>query len=203
MSFRSIYSLTTYLDIGHGGWLGRDQDLEDLVYIVQQMVYYCGGPSVLKGFAGNTGNYNELGCVFCENDACNLKSKGISLIDEIKYGKKFDKKLKKYGLNDMTYIIDTSRSGVPSARKSCNNMCNIKNAGIGLQPAWSDIYQLSWTKIDSNVWSRIPGYSDGTTDTRGKYDPQCSSVDALTPAPARDVWYEDFFISLVKNSPYL
>ena len=94
----------------------------------------------------------------------------------------FDQKASQYGMGDMYYITDTSRNGVTHERGNCSNWCNIKNSGLGMRPT-SDVSSLGFSKLDAVAWIKTPGESDGTTDTKGRYDPMCRSSDSYMPAP--------------------
>jgi len=188
-----------YLDIGHGGWLGWDNNLSKAIPIYQEVLNNAGGHNVIRGFASNTANYQALGSSGSSSDPCNLKSQYNFAVDEIHYINLFDKKAEQFGLNDMYYITDTSRNGVTAERSDCSNWCNINNSGLGLRPG-ADTGSLGAAKLDAVTWIKTPGESDGTTDTSGRYDIMCRSADSKIPAPEAGQWFEDFFVMLVNNA---
>lgn len=103
-------------------------------------------------------------------------------------------------MNDLKYIIDTSRNGVTSERQDCANWCNINNSGLGRLPT-TDVSDLGVSSLDALVWIKTPGESDGTSDTSSKsFDGFCGSQDSYQPMPDSGDWADDFYVMLVKNA---
>jgi len=61
----AVPSVSVYLDAGHGGWLGWDDDARDYM----KMVCDLGIMSVLRGFSTNVANYDPTGTVGCPDAA--------------------------------------------------------------------------------------------------------------------------------------
>jgi len=67
--------------------------------------------------------------------------------------------------------------------QDCSNWCNIKGAGLGVRPT-SSTSSSGLNIIDAYYWVKVPGESDGTSDTNSKrYDFHCGSSDSVKPAP--------------------
>lgn len=144
---------TLYLDAGHGGWLGWDDNAKGFARLV------CNLPGVtarLRGFSINVANYNTLGEAPCPaheikgrnrvvdycrgagrrhaccEDPCSLLSSWNSGLTEIVYAQT----LAKYASTcfDPHIVIDTSRNGQGHAGHSCTAWCNIRGTGAGNAP---------------------------------------------------------------------
>lgn len=150
--------------------------------IFKEVLDNAGGPSVIRGFASNTANYQALGNANSSDDPCNLKSQYNFAIDEIHYLKLFDQKASQYGMSNLHYITDTSRNGQTRERSNCSNWCNIKGSGLGRRPS-TQVSSLGFSKLDAVTWIKTPGESDGTSNTSGRFDPMCISSDSYKPAP--------------------
>jgi cellulose 1,4-beta-cellobiosidase len=59
------------------------------------------------------------------------------------------------------FIVDQGRSGVSGIRTAEGDWCNVKGAGLGPRPSTDTGNDL----IDSIVWVKPPGESDGTSDS--------------------------------------
>lgn len=55
--------------------------------------------------------------------------------------------------------------------------------------------------VDSFVWVKPGGESDGTSDsTATRYDGFCGKDDALKPAPEAGTWFQAYFQQLLQNA---
>lgn len=189
-----------YVDAAHGGWLGWDTGRAAAVAVFSQVLTLAGGASKIRGFATNVANYQPLGFMTSTDDPCALASQYNFAINEVKYVSLLDASLTAAGITGMHYIIDTGRNGVPNARTSCSNWCNIKNAGLGVPPT-SDTTSSGLTNIDAYFWVKPPGESDGTSDSSAaRYDYHCGSVDSMIPAPEAGNWFSNSFVTLATNA---
>jgi len=160
----------------------------------------AGGPQLIRGFATNTANYQALGSMSSTADPCKLVSQFNQAIDEVHYVDVLDKAMVAVGITGKGYLIDTSRNGVPNTRTLCANWCNIKGAGIGARPTANTAY-LGSTKIDALHWAKVPGESDGISDsTAPRYDSMCSSADSVSGAPQAGQWFASYFLNLCQNA---
>ena len=95
------------------------------------------------------------------------------------------------------FIVDQGRSGVQNIRQQWGDWCNIKGAGFGTRPTTN----TGSSFIDSIVWVKPGGESDGTSDTSSAhYDVTCGGQDAKTPAPEAGQWFQAYFVDLVNNA---
>lgn len=94
-------------------------------------------------------------------------------------------------------VVDTSRNGVQGLRKEWGDWCNVKGAGFGARPTTS----TGSSKVDSFVWVKPGGESDGTSDTSAvRYDSFCGLDDAFKPSPEAGSWNQAYFEALLKNA---
>jgi len=201
--FSTLSNVWVYLDAAHGGWIGWSSNLAAYVAVVNQTLQLAGGNDLIRGFATNIANYQPLGSINSTADPCGLLAAGNMGYDETHYAYTLDQSLQAAGITGKGYIIDTSRDGVPNARSNCNNWCNIKGAGLGVQST-SNTAASGITIIDAYYWVKTPGESDGTSNPASpRFDPVCNSTDADIPAPEAGVWFPTFFVMLAENSPFL
>lgn len=110
---------------------------------------------------------------------------------------------------DPRFVIDTGRSGVGGARTDCENWCNVRGAGVGKLPTTTDVTD---SRIDALFWLKIPGESDGCTqtlpsgDSCPRFDGKCGSVDSLGSAsgepraPEAGHWFMHQIVMLAENA---
>eukprot|EP01118_Nematostelium_gracile_P000852 TRINITY_DN1084_c0_g1_i1.p1 TRINITY_DN1084_c0_g1~~TRINITY_DN1084_c0_g1_i1.p1 ORF type:complete len:475 (-),score=128.48 TRINITY_DN1084_c0_g1_i1:51-1274(-) len=183
-SLATINNVAIYLDAAHGGWLGWNTNLRAIATIFKSVVDNAGGPGVIRGFATNVANYQPLGSTSNSADPCKFQTQGNSAIDEVHYINLLDAALNDVGITQKGYVVDTGRNGGAQTRATCANWCNIRNAGAGQRPSADTAGVTGSNKIDAFVWVKPPGESDGTSDTSApRYDPNCSTGDALQGAP--------------------
>lgn len=164
---------------------------------------------LVRGYSSNVSGYQALGCLnSCDSvDPCGLASQFNDAVNEVLYASVMSGTLvsKTNHTTIHGWIIDTSRNGNDNSRTDCGNWCNMEDAGIGERPTVDDSEIESITEysslIDGLLWIKIPGESDGTSDTTAdRYDPSCNSADSLDDAPEAGEWFDQFFVNLVTNS---
>ncbi|CAE6402966.1 unnamed protein product [Rhizoctonia solani] len=139
--------------------------------------------ATVRGLATNVSNYNGLG---------NQKAAGK---DELKYINDLAPYLKKVGF-PTNFIVDQGRSGNQNASRGDDGWCNFKYAGFGLRPAVT-----THPFIDSVVWVKPGGESDGTTDTSSsRYDTSCVSPTSFIPSPEAGDWSSAIFRLLIEQA---
>ena len=220
-----------YVDAAHGGWLGWPDNMQKFVQIIQQVLQtagtsiyniyiyiytslrifaiYIGGNDLVRGFASNTANYQPLGSITSTDDYCDLKSQYNDCINEAIYIQYMDQEMTSAGITGKGYITDTARNGVPGARTHqescggpCCEWCNIDGTGFGNFPSTDTSSTGIPNLIDSFVWAKVPGESDGTSNTSASnYDYHCGSDESLKPAPQAGQWFDAFFVMLAQNAP--
>ena len=113
------------------------------------------------------------------------------------------------GITGLGYITDTGRNGVPDCRKArsescgdpCCEWCNIANAGFGQLPS-TNTASTGLSNLDAFVWAKVPGESDGTSDSSApNYDIHCGSDESVQNAPQAGQWFDSFFVMLAENAP--
>jgi len=216
----TVSNVVMYVDAGHGGWLGWDNNLQAFVQIVQKLNIF----SKIRGFASNTANYQPIGidCPqvgYCLNgqhqsdpccaDPCKLSSSYNSGHNELNYVHSLAQHLVSGGFNNPHFVIDTGRNGVTNMRADCANWCNIRGAGVGLIPTTST---ANSTLIDAYYWLKTPGESDGCTQELpdgtqcNRYDSFCGSADSIGSrsgeprAPTAGNWFDYQIKQLAQNA---
>jgi hypothetical protein len=153
----------------------------------------------------------------CCDDPCGLLEEGNPANNEMNYVYYLNAQLTKVISNfSPHFVIDTGRNGVTDERSDCSNWCNIRGAGIGVQPT---IETGDMSLIDAYYWLKTPGESDGCTqylpsdsnafDEGGvcpRFDVMCASVDSIGSepnepyAPEAGDWFDYQIKSLADNS---
>jgi cellulose 1,4-beta-cellobiosidase len=184
-------NVSVYLDAGHAGWLGWDDNRAKIAKIFKNVLNDAGGPQMIRGFATNTSNYTHLS----NRDGAALEPSN-PCPNELTYVTTMLKTLEMYGFKDHHFIIDTGRNGKGGIRSRWGNWCNIRGAGIGERPRADPA-----PGVDAYFWVKTPGESDGSSDPAGpRFDPMCGGPDAAKPAPQAGEWYESYFLDLVRNA---
>jgi cellulose 1,4-beta-cellobiosidase len=94
-------------------------------------------------------------------------------------------------------VVDTGRNAVQGLRLAWGDWCNVKGAGFGVRPTTNTGSSL----VDSFVWVKPGGESDGTSDTTAKrYDSFCGLADAFKPSPEAGQWNQAYFVQLLQNA---
>jgi cellulose 1,4-beta-cellobiosidase len=191
----NLPNVVMYMDAGHGGWLGWNDNLKPGAQELAKVYKAAGSPSQMRGFATNVAGWNawdlEPGEFSTATDAQWNKAQ-----NEKKYVQMFGDALKTAGMPNHA-IVDTSRNGVQGLREEWGHWCNVNGAGFGLRPSADTGLELA----DAFVWVKPGGESDGTSDTSAnRYDSFCGHSDAYKPAPEAGQWNQAYFEMLVKNA---
>jgi cellulose 1,4-beta-cellobiosidase len=184
-------NVSIYLDAAHAGWLGWDHHRESLIKVYKKVLKQAGGYDMIRGFATNVSNYTHLsnrdGMAMESSDPC---------YNEMIYVKKLAVGLSDSGVKNKGFIIDTARNGKGGIRKVWGHWCNIKGAGLGERPR-----AAPEPFIDAFFWVKPPGESDGISDpTQPRFDAECASSDSTQGAPQAGVWFQSYFLDLVRNA---
>jgi cellulose 1,4-beta-cellobiosidase len=187
----ALPNVSVYLDAGHAGWLGWDDNREKIAKVYKKVLVEAGGTQTIRGFVTNVSNYTHLrnrdGAVLEPTDPCP---------NELTYVKMLGETLSMYGIKDKGFLIDTSRNGKGGIRTKWGNWCNIKGAGLGERPRVQPE-----PGVDAFVWIKPPGESDGTSDPKQpRFDEACVSPDSAKGAPQAGEWFESYFLDLVRNA---
>ncbi|KAG6890237.1 Beta-glucosidase cel3A [Termitomyces sp. Mi166 len=178
-----------YLDAGHAGWLGWPANLSPAAQLFSQLYQQAGSPSFVRGLATNVANYNALSATTPDPIAS-----GNSNYDELHFIDAFGPALSGFPAH---FIVDQGRSGVQNIRDQWGDWCNVVGAGFGTRPTVNTGSSL----VDSIVWVKPGGESDGTSNTSSpRYDAHCGQADAATNAPEAGTWFQSYFVSLVQNA---
>lgn len=219
--------LTMYLDAGHGGWLGWEDNMRKFASLIISMNITSG----LRGFATNTANYQPVGTLcpwassdgyrndYCLNgqhqsdlccaDPCSLETQYNPGNNEINYAYSLQQCFIKDAGFVAHMIIDTGRNGVANMRTDCSNWCNARGAGVGKAPT-AATGQSAF--LDAFHWLKTPGESDGCTQTLPdgsqckRFDTFCGSVDSIGSqsgeprAPEAGQWFDYQIKQLAANA---
>ncbi|PSK48389.1 Proteasome activator complex subunit 4 [Elsinoe australis] len=181
-----------YLDAGHAGWLGWPANLQPAANIFAEVYNAAGKPAAVRGLATNVANYNAFSVATCPS-----YTQGNNNCDENRYVNAFAPLLTAAGF-PAHFIVDTGRNGkTPTGQQQWGDWCNIKGTGFGVRPTTNTGNSL----VDSFVWIKPGGESDGTSNTTAvRYDSTCGRASALTPAPEAGTWFQAYFEQLLVNA---
>uniref|UniRef100_A0A8H7KBZ7 Glucanase n=1 Tax=Bionectria ochroleuca TaxID=29856 RepID=A0A8H7KBZ7_BIOOC len=191
----NLPNVVQYIDAGHGGWLGWNDNLKPGAEELANAYKNAGSPSQFRGFATNVAGWNqwdaEPGEFASHPDAQYNKAQ-----NEKKYVELFGAALATAGMPNHA-IVDTGRSGKPGGRLEWGDWCNVIDSGFGRRPSSS----TGSTLTDAFVWVKPGGESDGTSDSSAvRYDSFCGKADAFKPSPEAGQWNQAFFEMLLKNA---
>ncbi|EJC98731.1 cellulase [Fomitiporia mediterranea MF3/22] len=179
-----------YLDAGHSGWLGWPANLTPAAQLFASVLQGAGNNATVRGLATDVSNYNLLRGTEDPAQAPNPN------YDEELYINALAPMLDSNGFPSQ-FIVDQGRSGVSGIRTAEGDWCNVLGAGLGPRPSTDTGNDL----IDSIVWVKPPGESDGTSDTSSpRFDSHCSQSDAAQPAPEAGTWFQSYFETLIQNA---
>jgi len=193
----ALSNVSTYLDVGHSGWLGWDNNRRSIAKIFKEVLTQAGGTHLIRGFATNVSNYSPL----VEPDKSIANQSGPYFnwnpaMDELTYVSLLRRDFEAEGMSNKAFIIDTGRNGNPRSREVWGNWCNIKNARLGTAPTVSPA-----EGIDAYVWIKPPGESDGSAQVESPTqprDPSCASADSMPDAPLAGEWFREHALQLLK-----
>ncbi|TKX25837.1 glycosyl hydrolases family 6 protein [Elsinoe australis] len=185
-------NVAQYIDAGHAGWLGWPANLQGAADIFTKIWSEAGKPKSLRGLATNVANYNAFDIA----TAPSYTSPNPNY-DEKKYINALYPLLKAQGW-DARFIVDQGRSGAqPTGQQAWGDWCNAVGTGFGPRPSTNTGDAL----VDSFVWVKPGGESDGTSDTTAtRYDGFCGKPAALKPAPEAGTWFQAYFQQLLQNA---
>jgi cellulose 1,4-beta-cellobiosidase len=191
----NLPNVITYLDAGHGGWLGWDANLAPGATELANAFKNAGSPSNFRGISTNVAGWNawSKNPGEFENDSDGQYNKAQ---DEKRYVTIFGEHLASAGMPNHA-IIDTGRNAVQGLRDAWGDWCNVNGAGFGVRPTSETGESLA----DAFVWVKPGGESDGTSDTSAvRYDSFCGLSDAYKPSPEAGQWNQAYFEMLLKNA---
>ncbi|OUM67452.1 family 6 glycoside hydrolase, partial [Piromyces sp. E2] len=189
----NLPNVGVYMDLAQVGWLGWGGNMRFLIPILQDLLNKV-GTGVLRGFSSNISNNQPL----VKPDPPEITLSGNQCQSEYEYMLKVKEELKKVGMVDFGWVVDTSRNGVTNIKTKGENWCNIKGAGIGRRP---EANPPDLPGLDAVYWFKPPGESDGS-DNKSifGYDPSCASEDSLTDSPRAGMWFHKQFVELAVNA---
>ncbi|KAL6866287.1 1,4-beta-D-glucan cellobiohydrolase cel6c [Amphichorda felina] len=188
-------NVVMYIDAGHGGWLGWNDNLAPGAKELASVYTAAGSPSQVRGIATNVAGWNqwdmEPGEFSDDADAQYNKAQNEKLFLEL-----FSPELEKAGMPGNA-IVDVGRSGNPGGRLEWGDWCNVVDAGFGPLPTGD----VDSPYADAFVWVKPGGESDGTSDTSAdRFDEFCGKADAFQPSPEAGQWSQAYFEMLIENS---
>ncbi|PKS07425.1 hypothetical protein jhhlp_006028 [Lomentospora prolificans] len=191
----NLPNVVMYIDAGHGGWLGWNDNLEPGAEELAATYKAAGSPSQVRGIATNVAGWNAWDLSPGEfADATDAEWNKCQ--NEKIYVETFGAALKSAGMPNHA-IVDTGRNGVQGLREEWGNWCNVNGAGFGIRPSADTGSELA----DAFVWVKPGGESDGTSDESAtRYDSYCGKPDAYKPSPEAGAWHQDYFEMLIKNA---
>jgi cellulose 1,4-beta-cellobiosidase len=191
----NLPNVVMYLDAGHGGWLGWDDNLQPGAKELAAVFKQAGSPAQLRGFSTNVAGWNAWKMVpgEFEDDPDGKYNKAQ---DEDRYVTMFGQALQSAGFPAHA-IVDTGRNAVQGLRDAWGDWCNVKGAGFGVRPTAETGNELA----DAFVWVKPGGESDGTSDSSApRFDSFCGKPDAFQPSPEAGEWNQAYFLDLLKNA---
>ncbi|KAF2273817.1 cellobiohydrolase-like protein II precursor [Westerdykella ornata] len=191
----NLPNIAMYIDAGHGGWLGWNDNLKPGAKELATVYKNAGSPKQVRGFATNVAGWNAWDLTPGEFSKA-TDAQWNKCQNEKLYVEAFSPELKSAGMPAQA-IVDTGRNGVQGLRKEWGHWCNVNGAGFGRRPSSSTGSSLT----DAFVWVKPGGESDGTSDSSAtRYDSFCGMEDAFKPSPEAGAWHQAYFEMLVKNA---
>jgi len=191
----NLPNVAMYIDAGHGGWLGWNDNLQPGADGISSVWKTAGSPKQVFGIATNVAGWNAFSQTPGEFAGA-PDGKYNKCQDEKTFVETFCPYITKGGM-PCHAIVDTARNGVTGLRKEWGDWCNVNGAGFGARPTTT----TGSTLVDSFVWVKPGGESDGTSDTSAtRYDSFCGHDDAFKPAPEAGTWNQAYFEMLLKNA---
>lgn len=191
-------NVTMYLDGAHAGWLGWPANMDPAATIFADVYKAAGSPKSVRGLCTNVSNYNAYTITTCP--AITSVLAGINgICDEKRYIEALAPKLVAAGF-PAHFLSDVGRSGKqPTGQQEWGHWCNAKGTGFGPKPTTN----TGSTLVDSLVWVKPGGESDGTSDSSAtRYDSFCGSPSSFTPAPEAGTWFQAYFEQLLTNAAF-
>ncbi|ANN18018.1 cellulose 1,4-beta-cellobiosidase [Amycolatopsis orientalis] len=189
--FGPIPNVYNYIDIGHHGWLGWDDNLGPSAALMAEAARTSGSTTAnVHGFIANAANYGALKePYFTVNDSVGGTSVRTSkwvdwnrYVDELSYAQGFRQEAIRAGFSaDVGMLIDTSRNGWGgAARPTGPGPSTTVDAYVNGSRTDRRIHLGNWCNqagaglgerpkaapepgIDAYVWVKPPGESDGAS----------------------------------------
>jgi cellulose 1,4-beta-cellobiosidase len=191
----NLPNIAMYIDAGHGGWLGWNDNLKPGAQELATVYKNAGSPKQVRGFSTNVAGWNQWDLSPGEFSKA-TDAQWNKCQNEKTYVETFGPLLKSAGMPSQA-IVDTGRNGKSGLRKEWGDWCNVAGAGFGKRPTSS----TGSTQADAFVWVKPGGESDGTSDTSAtRYDSFCGKDDAYKPSPEAGQWNQAYFEALLKNA---
>ncbi|KKY30972.1 putative exoglucanase 3 precursor [Diaporthe ampelina] len=195
LSTLNLPNVVQYLDAGHGGWLGWNDNLQPGAEELASVYKAAGSPSQFRGIATNVAGWNSWDAEPGEF-ASDPDGQYNAAQNEKKFVELFGAALATAGMPNHA-IVDTGRNGVQGLREEWGHWCNVDGAGFGLRPSADTGSDLA----DAFVWVKPGGESDGTSDSSAvRYDSFCGLSDAYKPSPEAGTWNQAYFEMLLQNA---
>ncbi|TRM63114.1 glycoside hydrolase family 6 protein [Schizophyllum amplum] len=191
----NLPNVMMYVDAGHGGWLGWNDNLAPGAQELAKVYKAAGSPAQVRGISTNVAGWNawSLSPGEFENAPDGQYNKAQ---DEKRYVTLFGDALATAGFPNHA-IVDTGRNAVQGLRLEWGDWCNVNGAGFGVRPTTDTGLELA----DAFVWVKPGGESDGTSDSSAtRYDSFCGKEDAYKPAPEAGAWNQAYFEMLLENA---
>jgi len=176
--FGSLNNVQVYLDAGHSAWLtGYEDETAALIKEILDMA----PQGKIRGFSTNVSNFQPIA-------------------KEYAYHARLYDALEKVGVNNMRFIVDTSRNGVDvsEAFAKTKTWCNLVGTGFGERPKGNPD-PVNMPLLDAYMWLKPPAESDGSSQG-ARADPVCARSDSLPGAPEAGSWFHDYFVQLLRNA---
>ncbi|KAF2446595.1 glycoside hydrolase family 6 protein [Karstenula rhodostoma CBS 690.94] len=191
----NLPNIAMYIDAGHGGWLGWNDNLKPGAKELATVYKNAGSPKQVRGISTNVAGWNAWDLSPGEFSKA-TDAQWNKCQNEKTYIETFGPLLKDAGMPGQA-IVDTGRNAVTGLRKEWGDWCNVKGAGFGVRPTST----TGSSYADAFVWVKPGGESDGTSDTgANRYDSFCGKDDAYKPAPEAGQWNQAYFEDLIKNA---
>ncbi|ORX49994.1 hypothetical protein BCR36DRAFT_327415 [Piromyces finnis] len=189
----NMKNVGVYMDLAQVGWLGWSGNMRFLIPILEQLLNKV-GTGVLRGFSSNISNTQPL----VRPETLDVTLAGNPSQSEYEYSLNVREELKKIGMVDFGWVVDTSRNGVSNIKTKGEYWCNIKGSGIGRRP---EANPADLPGLDAVYWFKPPGESDGSDNKNIiGYDPVCASEDSLTDSPRAGQWFHKQIVELAVNA---
>ncbi|KAK2753118.1 1,4-beta-D-glucan cellobiohydrolase cel6c [Onygenales sp. PD_40] len=188
-------NVAMYIDAGHGGWLGWDENLTPGAEELASVFKAAGSPSQVRGIATNVSGWNAFSLTPGEFED-DPDGQYNQCQDEQRFVTLFGAALETAGMPNQA-IVDTGRNAVQGIREEWGHWCNVDGAGFGVRPT----AETGEALVDAFVWVKPGGESDGTSDTTAdRFDEFCGYPDAFQPSPEAGQWHQAFFEMLLTNA---
>lgn len=177
-----------YIDVAHSQWLGWPDNVIKVADVLERILERAGPDAKIRGYSQNVSNYQP----FINPNPTTVNPN----FDEYHYALALKAAAQERNL-PAHFIIDTGRSGRPEALVD-GVWCNLKDAGLGRLPSADTAPHEDL--VDSWVWIKPPGDSDGASVPGRGYDTSCTGPNNFQPAPAPGQWFVEYSKMLIKNA---